>query len=85
MKISPLASLQKKVFPDKACKKHWKQELTVQTLLHTIKQNRNFQDVSVQKSKLVLSKSKNCQRQCYQCFKLKPPKHMAGCHFEKNL
>lgn len=53
MKISPLASLQKKVFPDKACKKHWKQELTVQTLIYCTLANKT------ETFKMCLFKSQN--------------------------
>ena len=58
----------KRLFPDKACKKHWKQQLTVKTLVHSTEGNRNLQDVLVWKPNLVLSKSRNCWRQCYQCY-----------------
>ena len=40
--------------------------LNCQNLVHWTERNRNLQDVLVWKSNLVLSKSKNCWRQCYQ-------------------
>ena len=78
----------KRLFPDKASKKHWKQQLTVKTLVHPTKGNRNMQGVLVSKSNLVLLKNGNCWRQCYQCFNLKPQKGVAsfhGYHFKYNL
>ena len=53
-KICPLGLVQNnvisKLFQNKACKKHWKQELhvTVKTLGQSTERSRNFQDVLVQ-------------------------------------
>lgn len=57
--------------------KHWKQALTVKTLVDCIEWNKNLQDGVVLKSNLGLSKSRKCCHQCYQCFNLKPLKGVA--------
>ena len=47
-----------RLFPDKACKRHWKQEFTVKTLVHCTERDRNLHDVLVWKLNLVFWKSK---------------------------
>lgn len=54
--------------------KHWKQALTVKTLVDCIEWNKNLQDGVVLKSNLGLSKSR---KRCHQCFNLKPLKGVA--------
>ena len=46
------AAWRNRLFLNKACKEHWKQELTVKTLVYWIEQNRNLQDMLVWKQLL---------------------------------
>ena len=68
-----------------ACRKHWKQELHVKTLVYYIEWNKKLQDILVWKSNLVLRNSRNCWRQ--YC-KTLPQKAVTGFHssqFEYNF
>ena len=64
------------LFPNKACKKHWKQQLSVKTVVYCIERHRNIQDMLVWKSNLVLwnKTSKDCGWLPWQPFSGKPSK-----------
>ena len=46
-----------RLFPNKACKRQWKQEFTVKTVVDCTKRTRNLQDVLAWKSNAVLSET----------------------------